>query len=132
MPQVPGRTLLTLAVVAVAVTLATLWFHGVEWIGSSPITGRDARDTSTTGSASADEAATADSESAANTPVRVAPTADEVVADPNCRMVVGQRSVSGIALVILPLVDGAWFAVVDGDGVEFDGTLPFVPDRHAL
>ena len=131
-PRVPGRTLLTLAVVAVAVTLATLWFHGVEWIGSSPITGRDARDTSTTGSASADEAATADSESAANTPVRVAPTADEVVADPNCRMVVGQRSVSDIALVILPLGDGAWFAVVDGDGVEFDGTLPFVPDRHAL
>ncbi|MDE0193073.1 MAG: hypothetical protein OXQ90_17095 [Gammaproteobacteria bacterium] len=60
------------------------------------------------------------------------PTPHAVVADPKCRMVVGQRTESDIALVILPIGEGAWFALVDADGVEFDGTLPFVPEQLAL
>lgn len=60
------------------------------------------------------------------------PTPDAVVADPQCRMVVGQRTASDTALVYLPLGEGAWFAVVNSFGVVFDGTLPFVPERPVV
>ena len=60
------------------------------------------------------------------------PTPEAVLADPQCRMLVGQRTASDTALVYLPLGEGAWFAVVNTFGVVFDGTLPFVPKRPAV
>ena len=59
-------------------------------------------------------------------------SAQEVIRNPDCRMVVGQHSASDTALVMVPLADGAWFGVVDALGVVFDGTLPFSPSRHVL
>lgn len=58
-------------------------------------------------------------------PSRPAPGA--VLADPGCRLVVGEGMGRDIALVFVPVAGGAWFAVVDHRGVAFDGTLPFVP-----
>jgi len=129
LPRVPGRAWLTLAVVAVTATLATLWFHGGEPVGSTPMAVRDTREAATAEPGSGE---TPPNASQPASQVWNAPTAEETVADPDCRMVVGQRTVSDTALVVLPLGDGAWFALVDGDGIEFDGTLPFVPERPAL
>lgn len=61
-----------------------------------------------------------------------APTAEDVIANPDCRMAVEQGSVPGVALVVVPTADGAWYAVVGQDGVRLDGTLPFQPDRYAF
>ncbi|MYD99602.1 MAG: hypothetical protein F4X98_19735 [Gammaproteobacteria bacterium] len=115
---------------AVIVSLGTLWFLGDPSSGPAPKNGRDTSDDTTP--VPAGEPPTADAQPAAKPQVRVSPTADEVVSDPDCRMVVGQRAVADTALVVLPLGDGAWFALVDGDGIEFEGTLPFVPERPVL
>ena len=71
-------------------------------------------------------------EGVANDPVSSPVWVEEVISNPDCRLVVGQRSVSDTALVIVPFGEGAWFAVVDALGVVFDGTLPFLPARHVL
>lgn len=61
-----------------------------------------------------------------------APTAEDVIANPDCRMALEQGSVLGVALVVVPAAEGAWYAAVGQDGVLFDGTLPFQPDRYAV
>ena len=57
------------------------------------------------------------------------PAPEAVVADLGCRMVVGEGTGRDTAIVFVPVAGGAWFAIVDHQGVAFDGTLPFVPDE---
>lgn len=126
----PAWLTLAAVVVIVIASLGILWFLGDPSSGPAPKDGRDTSDDTT--SVPGGEPQTADAQPIAKPQVPVSPTADKVVADPDCRMVVGQRAVSDTALVVLPLGDGAWFALVDGDGIEFEGTLPFVPERPVL
>lgn len=130
MPRVFGSVWLTLAIVVAAAILAW-WIAGDGPNGSTASDGGDAREAVATEPGDLGEAKPPEVPSAS-----VAPTGTlaphELIAHPKCRMVVGQRTQSDIALVILPIGEGAWFALVDADGVAFDGTLPFVPERLAL
>jgi len=126
---VTGPVWLALAVVAVVVALAIWWIPQGESSGSPPAaeSANEARSTDP-GHAVEDETVLGTSHPLAG----AKPTPDAVVADPNCRMVVGQRTASDTALVYLPLGEGAWFAVVNTFGVVLDGTLPFVPERPVV
>ena len=117
------------AILAVILPLGALWLLG-DSSSRAVLKGRDTSDD--TAPVPGSDPPTAAAQPVAKSQVPVSPTADEVVADPDCRMVVGQRAVADTALVVLPLGDGAWYALVDGDGVEFEGTLPFVPERPVL
>lgn len=59
-------------------------------------------------------------------------TPEQVIADPDCRMGLGQGFAQDATVVVVPVADGAWYAAVNQDGVMFDGTLPFKPDRQAF
>ena len=61
--------------------------------------------------------------------VDATPSPADVVGHPDCRMALGDGFASDAAVVVVPASDGAWYAVVDDDGVVFDGTLSFLPDR---
>ena len=109
-----------------------VWWVIGDGSNDSPALDRgEGRDVVTTESSAVDEEESSELRSVTLAP-NGTPTPHAVVADPRCRMVVGQRTESDIALVILPMGEGAWFALVDADGVEFDGTLPFVPEQLAL
>ena len=129
LPRVTGPVWLALAVVAVVVALAIWWIPCGGSNGSPPAAGNanEARSTDPE-HAVEDETVLGTSDSLAG----AKPTPDAVIADPNCRMVVGQRTASDTALVYLPLGEGAWFAVVNTFGVVFDGALPFAPERPAV
>lgn len=130
MPRVSGPVWYTLAGVAVMAALVGLWLLVDPSNGTTPNDRRDTTGAATP--AAGGDTGTAPTDAAPEAEVPGPPSADEVVADPKCRMVVGQRSASDVALVVLPLGDGAWYALVDGDGIEFEGTLPFVPERPVL
>lgn len=126
MPRASSRVWLTIAVLATGGLLAT-WFVVVrEPALSVPTANQGETDIPTT--ERVPEAESLEVQTAAPL-TGDTPTAEAVIADPQCRMVVGQRTASDTALVYLPLGDGAWFAVVNTFGVVFDGTLPFVPKR---
>ena len=57
---------------------------------------------------------------------------EDVIANPDCRIAVGEGSARDVTVVVVPTASGAWYAVVGHDGVIFDGTLSFQPDRHAF
>ncbi len=59
-------------------------------------------------------------------------TPEQVIAHPDCRIGLGQGFAQDATVVVVPAGDGAWYAVINGDGVMFDGTLPFLPDRQAF
>lgn len=121
--------LVALAVVAVVVALAIWWIPRGGSNGSPPAApnANEARSIAPE-HAVEDETGLGTSDSLAG----AKPTPAAVIADPGCRLVVGQRTASDTALVYLPLGEGAWFAVVNTFGVVFDGTLPFVPERPAM
>ncbi|MCY3839995.1 MAG: hypothetical protein OXH09_15305 [Gammaproteobacteria bacterium] len=121
---------LAIAIVGVTGLLATWWFVGDEPVSTVATDTRGASGTSMTDTLADD--ASPDVPSTGQMRAAGAPTAEAVLADPHCRMVVGQRTASDTALVYLPLGDGAWFAVVNTFGVVFDGTLPFIPERPAI
>lgn len=130
MPRVSGPVWLMVAIV-VAVAMLVWWVIADGSNGSPASVGGEGREVVTTESSADDEVESSESRSVAVV-ANGTPTPHAVVADPKCRMVVGQRTESDIALVILPIGEGAWFALVDADGVEFDGTLTFVPEQLAL
>lgn len=130
MPRVSGPVWLTVAIV-VAVAMLVWWVIADGSNGSPALDRGEVREVVTTESGAVDEAGSPELRSVDVVP-NGTPTPHAVVADPKCRMVVGQRTESDISLVILPIGVGAWFALVDADGVEFEGTLPFVPEQLAL
>ena len=127
--RVTGPVWLALAVVAFAVALA-IWWIPRGGSNDSPPAAPNANEARSTRPEHAveDETGLGTSDSLAG----ATPTPDAVIADPGCRLVVGQRTASDTALVYVPLGEGAWFAVVNTFGVVFDGTLPFVPERPAV
>ena len=128
--QGPGRVWLTIAILAATGLLATWWLLDGETPAPVAAGGQGATDTSTTETALDD--ASPGFQLTGKMQAAGAPTPEALLADPQCRMVVGQRTAWDTALVYLPLGDGAWFAVVNTLGVVFDGTLPFVPARPAI
>lgn len=56
----------------------------------------------------------------------------QVFADIECRMSTGRGEASGIALISLPHGEDFGFAVIDANGVIFDGVLPFQPHNFDL
>ena len=125
---VSGRAWL-LAILTVGASLAAWWILVGKPGGETNPENTGLRDPTTTElPAEVESPATV----AADQPTPVVPTAEAVLADPQCRMVVGQRTASDTALVYVPLGDGAWFAVVNTFGVVFDGTLPSVPERAVV
>ena len=127
MPRTSGRVWMTIAVLAVGGLLATRFVVDREPAPNVPTAKQGATDIPA--SESIPEAESSETQTAAPSLALDAPTAEAVIASPQCRMVVGQRTASDTALVYLPLGGGAWFAVVNSFGVVFDGTLPFVPER---
>ena len=127
--RVPGIAWLTIAILVGSGLLATWWLVDREPVATVPAAHQGEGDIPTT-----DEASGPSRESRTDPhPLAVdVPTPEAVLADPQCRMVVGQRTASDTALVYLPLGEGAWFAVVNSFGVVFDGTLPFVPERPVV
>ena len=127
--RVSGSAWLTIAILAASGLLVTWWLVDREPVATVPVAHQGVGDVSTT-----DEALGPSPEPRTD-PHSLAvgvPTPTAVLADPQCRMVVGQRTASDTALVYLPLGQGAWFAVVNSFGVVFDGTLPFVPERPVV
>lgn len=124
--RVPGSVWLVMAILTASGLLAIWW-----------LVDGDTALTVATGSQGASDTSTPDTVSNATPEIQLtgpsravrAPTAEAVIADPQCRMMVGQRTAADTALVYLPLGDGAWFAVVNTFGVVFDGKLPFIPER---
>ena len=125
--RVPGNAWLTIAILAV-IGLVVTW----RLVNGEPVS------TVTTGGQGASDASPIEAKPADVSPAiqlngqsraADAPSPEAVIADPQCRVVVGQRTASDTALVYLPLGGGAWFAVVNTFGVVFDGTLPFMPER---
>ena len=129
MRRVPGNAWLTIAILAASGLLAIWWLVDREPVSTAPAADEGVGIISTTDDASrpAPEPRTDPRSLAAGVPTPAA-----VLADPQCRMVVGQRTASDTALVYLPFGAGAWFAVVNTFGVVFDGTLPFVPERPVV
>lgn len=127
--RIPGSAWLTIAVLAASGLLVTWWLVDPEPVATVPAAHQGVGDNPTTDAASgpSPEPRTDPHSLAADVPTPAA-----VLADPQCRMVVGQRTASDTAVVYLPLGEGAWFAVVNTFGVVFDGTLPFVPERPAI
>ena len=127
--RVSGSAWLTIAILVAGGLLATWWLIGREPVATVTAGHQGVDDVSTT-----DEAPGLSPEPRTDPHSLAAgvPTPDAVLADPQCRMVVGQRTASDTALVYLPLGEGAWFAVVNSFGVVFDGTLPFVPERPVV
>lgn len=127
--RVSGSAWLTIAILVAGGLLATWWLIDREPVARVPAAHQGVDDISTTDQASgpSPEPRTDPHSLAAGVPTPAA-----VLADPQCRMVVGQRTASDTALVYLPLGEGAWFAVVNSFGVVFDGTLPFVPERPVI
>ena len=128
--RVPSSAWLALAILAASALLVTWWLVDDQGVSTVAPASQSASDTSTSASASGD--AIPEVQLTGRSQVVGAPTPEAVLADPQCRMVVGQRTASDTALVYLPLGDGAWFGVVNTLGVVFDGTLPFVPERPAI
>ena len=127
--RVSGSAWLTIAILVAGGLLATWWLIDREPVATVTAGHQGVDDVSTT------DEATGPSPEPRTDPHSLAagvPTPDAVLADPQCRMVVGQRTASDTALVYLPLGEGAWFAVVNSFGVVFDGTLPFVPERPVV
>ncbi len=127
MPWVSSRRWLTLATLAVVGVLGAWWLADVAPDATVSTPDPDSNEFEATVPAS--DAERPESQALAQPHVLERPTAAAVIADPQCRMVVGQRTASDTALVYLPLGDGAWFAVVNTFGIVFDATLPFVPER---
>ena len=127
--RVSGSAWLTIAILAASGLLVTWWLIDREPVATVPAAHQGVDDAPET-----DEASGPSSEPRTDSHSSVAdvPTPEAVLADPQCRMVVGQRTASDTALVYLPLGEGAWFAVVNSFGVVFDGTLPFVPERPVV
>ena len=127
--RVPGSAWLTIAILAASGLLVTWWLVDHEPVATVTAAHQGVDDVSTT-----DEAPGPSPEPRTDPHSLVAgvPTPADVLADPQCRMVVGQRTASDTALVYLPLGEGAWFAVVNSFGVVFDGALPFVPERPVV
>lgn len=120
--RVSGSAWLATAILAACALLAAWWLVDDEPDSTSDaFTTEPVSDTRSPGGKTVDRS-----------PAMAVPTPEAVLADPQCRMVVGQRTASDTALVYLPLGDGAWFAVVNTFGVVFDGTLPLVPERPAV
>ncbi|MDE0442723.1 MAG: hypothetical protein OXL38_11445 [Gammaproteobacteria bacterium] len=55
----------------------------------------------------------------------------DVIGNPDCVMKPGARQGRGLAMVVVPGVDGSRFAVVDDSGVVFADTLPFPAVRDS-
>lgn len=128
--RVPGSAWLTIAILAAIGLLAAWWLVDGESNSDVAAETEGANGISTTDAVAND--ASPEVQVTGQTQVVGAPTPEAVLADPQCRMVVGQRTASDTALVYLPLGDGAWFAVVNTFGVVFDGALPFIPERPAI
>ena len=126
--RVSGSAWLAIAILAASALLVTWWLVDGEPVATVPAAQRVVDDVSTTDEPGPSPEPRTDSRSLA----AGVPTPAAVLADPQCRMVVGQRTASDTALVYLPLGEGAWFAVVNSFGVVFDGTLPFVPERPVV
>ena len=126
--RVSGSAWLAIAILAASALLVTWWLVDREPVATVPAAQRVVDDVSTTDEPGPSPEPRTDSRSLA----AGVPTPAAVLADPQCRMVVGQRTASDTALVYLPLGEGAWFAVVNSFGVVFDGTLPFVPERPVV
>ena len=111
--RVTGPVWLALAVVAFAVALA-IWWIPRGGSNDSPPAAPNANEARSTRPEHAveDETGLGTSDSLAG----ATPTPDAVIADPGCRLVVGQRTASDTALVYVPLGEGAWFAVVNTFG----------------
>ena len=127
--RVSGSAWLTIAILAVGGLLAIWWLVDREPVATVPAAHQGVDDVSTTDEASGQ------SPEPRTDPHSLAggvPTPAAVLADPQCRVVVGQRTASDTALVYVPLGEGAWFAVVNSFGVVFDGTLPFLPERPVV
>ena len=127
--RVSGSAWLMIAILAATGLLVAWWLVGREPVAMVPAAHQGVDDVSATDEAPgpSPEPPTDPHSLAAGVPTPVA-----VLADPQCRMVVGQRTASDTALVYLPLGEGAWFAVVNSFGVVFDGTLHFVPERPVV
>ena len=128
--RVPGSAWLAAAILAAGGLLVTWWLVDGQGVSTVATSSPGASDVSTTDTVSDD--ASPEIQSTGHSQAVGAPTPEAVLADPQCRMVVGQRTASDTALVYLPLGDGAWFAVVNTFGVVFDGTLPFAPERPVV
>ena len=128
--RVPGSAWLTIAIVATGGLLVIWWLVDGQGVSTVATSSPGASDVSTTDTVS--DAASPEIQLTGDSQAVGAPTPEAVLADPQCRMVVGQRTASDTALVYLPLGDGAWFAVVNTFGVVFDGTLPFAPERPVV
>ena len=128
--RVSGSAWLTIAILAACGLFATWWLVDGEGVSTVATVSDSASGASTTGTASDD--ASPEVQSTGQSQVVGSPTPEAVLVDPQCRMLVGQRTASDTALVYVPLGEGAWFAVVNTFGVVFDGTLPFVPERPAV
>lgn len=50
---------------------------------------------------------------------------ERILGNVNCRMLIGNKSASGIGLVVLPSEDESEFAVFGPDGLVFGGSVPF-------
>lgn len=127
--RVSGSAWLTIAILAASGLLVAWWLVDLEPVGTVPAAHQGVDDVSTTDGA---PGPSSEPRTDSHPPVADVPTPEAVLADPRCRMVVGQRTASDTALVYLPLGEGAWFAVVNSFGVVFDGTLPFVPERPVV
>ena len=130
MRRVRRSAWLTIAIMAATGLLVTWWLVDGEGVSTVATGSQGASDVSSTDAVTDD--ASSEIQLAGQSQAMGAPTPEAVIADPQCRMVVGQRTALDTALVYLPLGDGAWFAVVNTFGVVFDGTLSFVPERPAV
>ena len=124
------RVLATLTLLGLAAIAVVAWLLVGPEVGN----GRTASPVAGGGSSAirADEDAGREQPEPPGSELVAAPTPEDVIANPDCRMALGQGSIPGVALAVVPTADGAWYAAVGQDGVLFDGTLPFQPDRHAF